>query len=144
LNPGSVAADRSSGPGGHDEESRLMADARLRQAIDQFNAAAWYECHDSLEEIWHETQGPMRPVLQGILQIAVAHLHLERGNRRGATVLLGEGVGRLHGSGGSAPLGLRLESLLGPARARLAALQQDGDLSGLPTPRLERISQDRR
>ncbi len=121
-----------------------MADPRLLQAVDLFNAAAWYDCHDSLEEIWHETQGPMRPVLQGILQIAVAHLHLERGNRRGATVLLGEGVGRLLGSGGSDPLGLRLESLLGPARARLAALQEDGDLSGLPTPRLEKAPRERR
>jgi hypothetical protein len=121
-----------------------MADPRLLQAVDLFNAAAWYDCHDSLEEIWHETQGPMRPVLQGILQIAVAHLHLERGNRRGATVLLGEGVGRLLGCGGSDPLGLRLESLVGPARARLAALQEDGDLSGLPTPRLEKAPRERR
>ena len=116
-----------------------MADPRLLQAVDLFNASAWYECHDSLEAIWHETQGPMRPVLQGILQIAVAHLHLERGNRRGATVLLGEGVGRLTGSCAGDPLGLRLESLLEPARARLAALQEGADPYGLPPPRLEKV-----
>jgi predicted metal-dependent hydrolase len=121
-----------------------MADPRLRQAVELFNSGAWYECHDSLEEIWHETQGPMRPVLQGILQIAVAHLHLERGNRRGATVLLGEGVGRLLHSGGSEPLGLRIEPLLGPARARLTALQEGREVSGLPTPRLEEALRERR
>ena len=72
-----------------------MADPRLGAAIALFNDAAWYPCHDGFEELWHETAGPMRPVLQGILQIAVAHLHLERGNLRGATILLGEGLGRL-------------------------------------------------
>jgi predicted metal-dependent hydrolase len=39
---------------------------------------------------WHQNQGPDRQALQGLLQIAVAHLHLERGNLRGATVLLGK------------------------------------------------------
>ena len=76
-----------------------MADPRLGEAMRRFNAGEWYACHDGLEELWHETQGPMRPVLQGLLQIAVAELHQERGNRRGATVLMGEGLGRLRSCG---------------------------------------------
>ena len=74
-----------------------MADPRFHEAVAQFNAADWYACHDGFEALWHETQGPMRPVLQGILQIAVAHLHRERGNDHGAMVLMGEGLGRLQG-----------------------------------------------
>ncbi len=142
----SGSGDRSPCPAPQrdDQESRLTANPRLHRAVELFNAGAWYECHDSLEEIWHETQGPMRPVLQGILQIAVAHIHLERGNRRGATVLLGEGVGRLLHSAGSESLGLRIDPLLGPARARLEALQQGRDASGLPAPRLEEALQERR
>ena len=70
-------------------------DPRFQQAVDLFNRRAWYEAHDAFEEIWHETAGADRRLLQGILQIAVAHVHLERGNLRGATILLGEGVGRL-------------------------------------------------
>ena len=76
------------------EEQALLADPRLDQAIDLFNAGDWYACHDVFEELWHECQGPSRKALQGILQIAVSQLHLQRGNLRGATVLLGEGLGR--------------------------------------------------
>ena len=112
-----------------------MADPRFNASVALFNRGEWYACHDGFEELWHETQGPCRKVLQGILQIAVAHLHLERGNRRGATVLLGEGLGRLQNAG-RAQLGLDLDQLRQQARARLLALQQEQDPTGLPLPRL--------
>lgn len=124
-----IAAD------GDDEEGQLRRDPRLQRAIDLFNAGDWYACHDGFEELWHETQGPTRPVLQGILQIAVAHLHLERGNRRGATVLLGEGLGRLQ-AGGATALGLDLVLLGQRAGQRLLCLQHDGDPGRLPVPEL--------
>jgi predicted metal-dependent hydrolase len=126
----------SGGPGPVDEEALLQADPRLQQAVADFNAADWYACHDGFEALWHETQGPMRPVLQGLLQIAVAELHLERDNRRGATVLMGEGLGRLRRCDDEA-LGLALAPLRQLAAERLSALQQQGDLRSLPLPRLE-------
>ena len=110
-----------------------MADPRLGDAIGLFNAQQWYACHDGFEELWHETQGPLRKVLQGILQIAVAHHHLERGNTRGAMVLLGEGLGRLQGQG-AVQLGLQLEPLRAAARARLLALHNGDPLDHLPLP----------
>ena len=64
--------------GGDSEEIRLLADPRLSEAIASFNAAEWYACHDGFEELWHETQGPCRPLLQGLLQAAVGQLHLEQ------------------------------------------------------------------
>lgn len=117
------------------EEERLIADTRLGVARVQFNQADWYSCHDSFEELWHETAGPMRPVLQGILQIAVAELHLERGNRRGATLLMGEALGRLR-PGPSMALGVDLGSLCAVATDRLLALQSGLDLGGLELPKL--------
>jgi uncharacterized protein len=116
---------------GDSEEAALTADPRFQAAVAQFNAGAWYACHDGLEELWHETQGPSRRVLQGILQIAVAHHHLERGNQRGATVLLGEGLGRLRAvDPGHFKLDITL--LCQRASARLQALQAGGDPSSLP------------
>ena len=100
-----------------------------------FNAGEWYPCHDGFEELWHETQGSSRKALQGILQIAVAHIHLERDNRRGATVLLGEGLGRLR-SYGMSHFGLDLEALRQAAALRLQALQQDEDPASQPIPKL--------
>lgn len=107
------------------EESALMADPRLEAAIGLFNQAEWYACHDGFEALWHETAGPMRPVLQGILQIAVAQLHLERGNLRGATILMGEGLGRLR-LGPDQALGLDLVPLRASAALQLEALQAGG------------------
>ncbi len=123
------------------EEQSLMADPRFGEAIRLFNEGQWYACHDGFEELWHETQGPCRRVLQGILQVAVAHLHLERSNLRGATVLLGEGLGRLNNAG-SEQFGLDLQTLRQQAAARLQALQQQTDPSDLPLPRLSPYQAD--
>lgn len=65
------------------------------QAVDQFNQGEFYDCHDTLEALWMEEVEPLRRFYQGILQIAVACYHLSRQNWQGATMLLGEGIGRL-------------------------------------------------
>ena len=117
------------------EEQELLADTRLGEAIVLFNSGDWYACHDGFEALWHETAGPMRPVLQGILQIAVAELHLERGNCRGATILMGEGLGRLKACPSNA-LGIDLVALINSSMQRLLALQQQRSIEGLELPRL--------
>ena len=113
--------------------SDLAADPRLREAVDQFNQGDWYASHDGFEALWHETLEPDRTVLQGILQIAVAHLHRERGNLRGATMLLGEGLGRLSPCGDGA-MGFDLSLLRTNSAQYLEALQQQRSLDGLPAP----------
>ena len=113
----------------------LLDDPRFSKALELFNLGAWYEAHDAFEELWHEQVDPNRRLLQGILQIAVAHVHLERGNTRGATILLGEGIGRLKPSLPSA-LGLDLQALYTASSVRLNALQTDGNPDDDPPPKL--------
>lgn len=120
------------------EESSLRVDPRLQDAIALFNRGEWYACHDGFEELWHETQGPLRPLLQGVLQVAVARLHLERGNLRGATVLLGEGLGRLQRCGAS-DLDLDVDALRRDLQPWLVALQNGATIEGLPPMRLIRL-----
>lgn len=120
---------------GVDQESALLIDARFLSGINLFNSAEWYACHDAFESLWHEQQGPLRTVLQGLLQIAVGELHLERGNRQGAILLMGEGLGRLSRSGDSA-LGLDLDGLRRCVRVRLLRLQDGGSVADLPVPQL--------
>ena len=103
-----------------------QADPRFQQGVELFNAGEWYAAHDLFEELWHETADPERRSLQGILQVAVAQLHLQRGYRRGATSLFGEALGRLKPPG-TPDLGWDLASLCRAAQQRLEALQQDGD-----------------
>lgn len=119
----------------NEEAKTLRADRRFQEAVSLFNQGEWYACHDGFEELWHETVGPSRPVLQGILQIAVAHLHLDRGNLRGATVLMGEGLGRLQSCGIEA-LGLDLGKLRAAVEPRLQSLQQGIPVDCLPVPKL--------
>ncbi len=70
-------------------------DIRFARALDLFNSENWYEAHDLLEEIWHETTGDQRQALQAILQISVAQFHLENNNTNGALILYGEALNRL-------------------------------------------------
>ena len=113
----------------------LVNDPRFPKALELFNSGAWYEAHDAFEEIWHEQIDPERKLIQAFVQIAVAHVHLERGNLRGATILLGEGIGRLKPSLPNA-LGLDLTALNKAAVDRLTALQSGNDPELLPPPRL--------
>lgn len=118
-----------------DPVDSLRHDPRWPKALALFNRGAWYEAHDAFEELWQEAVDSDRQLLQAIVQAAVAHVHLQRGNDRGATILLGESIGRL---GRCAPgsLGLDLLSLRTTLADRLAALHQGRDPSALAEPRL--------
>lgn len=56
----------------------------LRAGIGQFNRGEYWECHETLEEIWRAEPDPVRYLYQGILLAGVGLYHLRRGNRRGA------------------------------------------------------------
>jgi predicted metal-dependent hydrolase len=77
-------------------------DAHLfRQGLEQFNAGLFFECHDSLEEVWSGVRGPSRDFFQGLIQVAVGFYHLSNANQRGAVTLLGRGLVRLERYGSS-------------------------------------------
>ena len=69
--------------------------AELLQAIDDFNRGNWFDCHESLEELWVGEEGEMRDFYQGVLQVGVALHHWRDGNFGGAVRLLEMGVGHL-------------------------------------------------
>ncbi len=49
-----------------------------------FNEGQYFACHEALELAWREDTGPIRDLYRGILQVAVAYLHIQRGNYLGA------------------------------------------------------------
>ena len=77
------------------EESAKSLQDPLFTALNLFNNHQWYEAHDAFEEIWNTVDGDERQVIQGILQVSVSQFHLSKGNLNGATILLGEGLGRI-------------------------------------------------
>ncbi len=105
------------------------------QGLDQFNAQAFYDCHDTLEELWMEAEQPLRQFYQGIIQLAVAYYHLGNGNKQGAMILLGQGIQRLEYFSPEYS-GVAVEPLIEASRTILEVLQAQEDkepLGTLPT-----------
>ena len=76
------------------EDNKSFEDIFL-DALNLFNNQKWYEAHDAFEDIWNTLDGDERQIIQGILQVSVSQFHLSKGNLNGATILLGEGLGRI-------------------------------------------------
>jgi predicted metal-dependent hydrolase len=77
------------------EPSLEGEDARaFRTGVDQFNAGLFFECHDTLEEVWVGVRGPSRDFFQGLIQVSVAFYHLTGGNSAGALSMLSRALSR--------------------------------------------------
>lgn len=83
----------------------------LLHAVEQFNHREYFECHETLEAMWHVERGLARAfartahgaeranehvycddLFKGILQVGVGCYHLLRNNYRGATIKLQSGA----------------------------------------------------
>ena len=111
----------------------------LFTALDLFNKHEWYEAHDAFEEIWNSVNGDERQVIQGILQVSVSQFHLSKGNLNGATILLGEGLGRIK-SRTKIKLGIDLDSFCLCLEDLLRKLQHKEILNEDDKPFLKPIS----
>ncbi|NVN90867.1 MAG: DUF309 domain-containing protein [Desulfuromonadales bacterium] len=69
--------------------------AELLRAVHEFNRGEWFECHETLEELWVGSVGELRHLYQGLLQIAVALHHWKNGNYSGAVSLFEKGADHL-------------------------------------------------
>ena len=91
-----------------EEDIKSFEDIFL-DALNLFNNQKWYEAHDAFEDIWNTLEGEERQIIQGILQVSVSQFHLSKGNLNGATILMGEGLGRIKNRT-NIDLGIDLES----------------------------------
>jgi predicted metal-dependent hydrolase len=118
----------------------------LRQGVEEFNGAHFFEAHDTLEELWRDTSGPLRLFYQGLIQLAVGFYHLSNGNRRGALNLLEKGLAKLEAY---QPVcqDIDVDSLCHEARAWLGYVRQVGaeelSLNARPLPHIRWIASER-
>ena len=75
-----------------EKDCRKKPPLKLLEGIEQFNRGEYYDCHETLEEIWRDEQGKIRDLYKGILQIGVAIYHAKRSNPRGAMRLISSGM----------------------------------------------------
>lgn len=66
-----------------------------RRGIEELNHGAYFEQHELLEQAWLAEPRPVRTMYQGILQVGVAFLQVERGNWAGAVKMFRRGLPRL-------------------------------------------------
>lgn len=70
----------------------------FRRGLEEFNAGAYFECHETLEELWREEARPIRRLYQGILLVGVSlYKVIAQRNYAGAMSLLDRGLAHLDG-----------------------------------------------
>ena len=67
----------------------------LAEGIRLFNERRFFDAHEVLETPWRGMAGAEREVYQGIIQVAMACLHAERGRWRSSGALFRRGLARL-------------------------------------------------
>jgi hypothetical protein len=103
--------------------------------VDLYNHAYWWECHETLEALWHlcGRRGEEAALLQGLIQAAAANLRRHLGSRAGARRLGGEAASRLEAVGTPILMGVDVRDFAG----RLRGYHEGGTENGPPLLRLE-------
>jgi uncharacterized protein len=73
----------------------LSARAQFEKGVELFNSRNFFECHDTIEELWMEWRENDRSFFQGLIQVAVGFYHLENRNYKGARSQLSKGLAKL-------------------------------------------------
>lgn len=60
----------------------------LAKGIREFNSWRFYDCHETLEDVWRAEGSELADFYQGIIKVAAAFHHLLRGNHKGTLNLL--------------------------------------------------------
>ena len=111
-------------------------DPRFIKGIEEFNQQMFFECHETLEDLWLEERGEDRKFYQAIIQIAAGYYKLQQGVPVGALKLWRTGLEKL-AAYGPAFYGINVESLQVAVRGNLAELEADPQknsaLFNLPT-----------
>ena len=105
----------------------------LGEGLELIREGAYFEAHEELEDEWREAPADERDFLQGLVHVAVAWLHAERGNRNGCERQLAKAE-RRRAAYRPTHRGVDVDTVradVGAARR----LVEDGSLA-LPPPRL--------
>jgi predicted metal-dependent hydrolase len=97
-------------------------DPRFLKGIEEFNQGLYFECHETLEEIWLEERGEDRRFYQGLIQIAAGYFKLQQGVPVGAIKLWRMGLEKVVPYGPNYE-GIELESFTTSVRADLAKIE---------------------
>jgi [ribosomal protein S5]-alanine N-acetyltransferase len=101
-----------------------------------FHSRAFFEAHEHWETVWLAAQEPEKTFLQGLIQVAAAFHHFQRGNRAGTISLLRSALLRLDGYP-QVFAGIAVAPLRATIRLWLGALETPSRSPLPPLPQLE-------
>lgn len=105
----------------------------LDEGLQLIREGAYFEAHEELEDEWRDAPAAERDFLQGLVHVAVAWLHAERGNRNGCERQLAKAERRL-GAYRPRHRGVEVDIVLDDVAS--ARRLVDGGLLDLPPPRI--------
>ncbi len=97
-------------------------DTRFLKGIEEFNRGLFFECHETLEEIWLEEHGKDREFYQGIIQIAAGYFKWDQEVLIGAIKLLRAGLEKL-AAYPPLHLGVNLDSFIQEVKGNLKEIE---------------------
>ena len=114
----------------------------LAKAVREFNSWRFYDCHETLEDVWRAEGGEPADFYQGIIKVAAGFHHLLRGNHKGTVNLLGHALTLLEPYRPSC-LGVNVQRLIEEAGACYQRVRELGPkrLSEFDRSTLPRIDQ---
>ncbi len=70
-------------------------DNHFEKACQHFDGGEYFEAHEEWEELWNLADGERHNFLQGLIQIAAALHHAQKGNFKGTEKLFASGLNYL-------------------------------------------------
>lgn len=110
----------------------------FERGIELFNRGEFFTCHEVLEEIWLEESEGEKPFYQGVIQVAAAFHHFQRGNRAGLDSLLRSGAEKLRRYPPGCH-GLDLAALLVQLQSWLECLANGEPLGTMQPPKIRKL-----
>lgn len=114
-------------------------DARLKEGIGLFNSGRFFECHESLEDLYLHTDEEHKPFLEGLVQLAAAcRIQQEFGETTGPVRMVRQAIIRLENYQ-PAYLGVRVDSLIRSLErwtSRMQARETARTVSRVRTPKI--------
>ena len=66
---------------------KANSNCRFDDGIHLFNEGDFFRAHEAWEDVWKKADGEEKTFYQGIIQVAAALVHIQRGNHKGAISL---------------------------------------------------------
>jgi predicted metal-dependent hydrolase len=104
----------------------LSPEELLQLGIDLYNAGHYWNAHEAWEEVWLDSERPLRNFYQGLIQVTAAFVHVTRKEHPGSVRLLDAGIEKLE-SYPASYMGLDLARLVEGAKAARRELEELGE-----------------